>query len=385
MRAHFLLHALARLGATVDIVSLIHDDEEASHAGDLDALASSVRVVPVPRRLNTMKSVLALPGRRPTTHTMFDSPDLMPSLRAATASRRPDVVVAYCSGVAHLALSEPLADVPLVLDMVDVDSKKWEALAAVTAPPLSWVYHREARVLRRFEARIATHAQVNLVTTEREREALLGVAASARVEVMPNGVDVDALRPPSPPTDSPVVIFCGVLNYAPNEHAATLLAKDVWPLVRRHCPAARLMLVGSHPTAAVRALAHEGDGIVVTGAVPDVRPHLWSAAVSAAPIVTARGIQNKVLEAVAAGLPTVVTPNIFESLPSSVKAACVAADGASALADAIVSLLQLSPTERRARAARADLRSMTWEHQFAPLGGWLDQAMTGSRTATHSA
>ncbi|MCC7044039.1 MAG: TIGR03087 family PEP-CTERM/XrtA system glycosyltransferase [Acidobacteria bacterium] len=379
VRAHFLLRSL-QTQADVDVVSLVHDDDEASHAGDLRSLASSVYVARVPRTRNLIRSVMALPGGQPTTHTMLDSADLIPSITTAIRRRRPDVVLAYCSGMARLALARPLRGLPFILDMVDVDSAKWAALAEVGRPPLSWVHRREARVLRRFEGHAAVHAAANLVVTARERDTLLQIAPDARVEVIPNGVDVDALQPRSVPADCSTVVFCGVMNYAPNEQAAVLLARDVWPKVRQRLPGAALKIVGANPTRMVTSLADGDQGIEVTGSVPDVRPHLWSAAVAAAPIVTARGIQNKVLEAVAAGLPTVVTPNIFDSLPDAVRPACVQASGASELAAAIVNLLSLSPVERRAMAGRADVSELTWDHALAAIGPLLRAAASGELT-----
>jgi glycosyltransferase involved in cell wall biosynthesis len=105
-----------------------------------------------------------------------------------------------------------------------------------------------------------------------------------------------------------------------------------------------------------------------------VRPYLWRAAVAVTPILTARGIQNKVLEAVAAGLPTVVTPNIMSSLPATIADACVAGDTADALADAIVGRLEQSPEQRRALAARARVDALTWERQLAPVAAILAEA-----------
>jgi hypothetical protein len=108
--------------------------------------------------------------------------------------------------------------------------------------------------------------------------------------------------------------------------------------------------------------------------VSDVRPYLWGAAVAAAPLFTARGIQNKVLEAVASGLPTVVTPNMVDSLPKGVADACVVGASATELAAQIGGLLSMSPTERRAFANRADMRSLTWDRQLAPFQRLVDEA-----------
>src|SRR5690606_34666751 len=106
----------------------------------------------------------------------------------------------------------PLDSLPFVLDMVDVDSAKWEALARVTAPPKSWIYRREARVLGRFEAEASRAASSTLVVTPRERETLAALAPAANIIVVPNGVDVETLRPPEAPADSATVVFCGVMN-----------------------------------------------------------------------------------------------------------------------------------------------------------------------------
>ncbi len=124
------------------------------------------------------------------------------------------------------------------------------------------------------------------------------------------------------------MVFTGVFSYQPNEDGALWLIDHVWPRVRATVPQAHLTLVGMGPSPTLRRRAADA-GVEVTGAVPDVRPYLWRAAVAVAPLETARGVQNKVLEAVAAGLPAVVTPAVFEGLPDAVRPACrVAADAA---------------------------------------------------------
>jgi sugar transferase (PEP-CTERM/EpsH1 system associated) len=305
---------------------------------------------------------------------MLDAADLRSTIATAVAASPPDVVFAYCTGIAACALESPLTERPLVLDMVDVDSAKWTALAAVTPWPLSSIYRREARTLRAFEAVAARRAVATLITTTREADTLRSIATDARIEVVENGVDVASLQPRTPAAPSSDVVFCGVMNYAPNEQAVLWLARAIWPRVRARRPDATLTVVGSHPTRAIRSLADADAGIRITGAVPDVRPYLWRAAVAVAPIRTARGIQNKVLEAVAAGLPTVVTSNIMASLPETIADACVATDTADALADAIVRLLDQSPEQRRELAARARVEGLTWERRLAAVPAILAEA-----------
>jgi glycosyltransferase involved in cell wall biosynthesis len=283
--------------------------------------------------------------------------------------------------MARLALEPSLRDFPMVLDMVDVDSAKWAALASSSSWPKSWVFAREARTLGRFEAEATRHARATLVVTEKERQTLTRIAPGTRIEVIQNGVDAASLRPERAPSANPTVVFCGVMNYAPNEEGAVWLGRDVWPLVRRRREDARLEIVGSDPSRPVQDLAARDASITVTGRVPDVRPHLWSAAVGTAPLLTARGIQNKVLEAVAAGLPTVVTPVVRDGLPGEIAPACVTAEGATAFAEAIVRLLELSPADRRAMAERADVASLSWERRLAPVRAILSEAASPTNRA----
>src|SRR5262249_9227891 len=198
------------------------------------------------------------------------------------------------SGVARLALTKHLKNVPLVVDMVDVDSAKWRALSRRTHSPLRWIYAREARCLARFESEIVAHARTTLVVNERERDTLVRACPTADIRVVPNGIDLEQFRPSGHVrSGAPHVVFCGVMNYQPNEEAALRLIQRIWPAVRAAQPDARLLIVGAHPTARLRQAAERDETVEVTGAVPDGRPYLWNAAVSAAPIRSARGLEDK--------------------------------------------------------------------------------------------
>ncbi len=378
-RAYNLLKAL-RHRAKVDLVSLVHSEEEAGHGEEIRDQVDSLEMCRVPFVWNRIKGAAMLGTTRTLTHLLLDSPEVKPAVSRTIGRAKPDVVLVYCSSMGRFALESPLAGIPFVVDMVDVDSVKWHDLASRARPPFNWIYARETRLLGRFEAELAFRAHATTVVTRREARALTRLAPNARVEVSPLGIDMARLHPTGPPIDSQDVVFCGVMNYTPNEDAAVWVNRYVWPAVRARQPHARLLLVGSEPSARVKALANKAAGVEVTGTVNDVRPYLWNAAVSIAPLLTARGTQSKVLEAVACGLPTVITEVVADGLPEEVLPACSVAGTPEAFADAIVALLETPPAARRAQAGRAASASLSWDRSLEPLIALLEEAVRESRT-----
>jgi len=380
VRAYMILRTLAPR-FDVELVSLVHDDDELAQVPRIDALGARVSAFKTSPIHNHLRAAFHLAGSRPLTHCLLDAPGLLPALHKIVQKRPPDVVLAYCSGMARLAFEEPLSPYPLVIDLVDVDSAKWGTLARAAAWPRSWVFAREAKHLAAFERRAARKAITTLVVNDRERNLLQAMAPDAAIRVVPNGVAVDHLRPPSRPTDAPHVVFCGVMNYQPNVQGVLWFAREVWPLVRARHVDAQFTVVGSQPTTAIRKLASQNAGITVTGSVPDVREYLWEAAVSVAPLLTARGLQNKVLEAIAAGLPTVVTTAVADGLPRRVLAACSVADHGATFAERVLELLSLSGAQRRSLASHADLDHLRWDVQLAPIVPVLEQAAANAHVA----
>ena len=362
IRAYHTLRFLRRQGFDIHVVALAHDAAEVAQAAQLRDLAGSADVVRLPAMRNRVRGAAALAGSQALTHVLLDSGELEPLLAGLRRTFAPDLVFAFCSGMAKLALLPPLRDVPLAVDMVDVDSEKWIALARDSPPPLRWIYARESRLLRRFEARIACQARHTIVVNERERRSMMAIAPDASVTVIENGIDVDYFSPPEPGPRRPDVVFTGVFDYPPNASGAAWLVTEVWPLVVARHPEARLTLVGTGPSRALRALTAKQPSITVTGGVPDVRPYLWASTVGVAPIFVARGLQNKVLEAMAAGLQVVTTPAVADGLPESLRGACRSADTPTAFADAIGASLTANEQGRR-----PDLDHFRWETTLAAL------------------
>jgi sugar transferase (PEP-CTERM/EpsH1 system associated) len=374
LRAYHILKYL-KLRANLDLVSLVHDDDEAAHASDMAEVASTVTVVHVPKYRNHLRGLFHLAGEVPLTHLLLDGPGRPAAVRTVIARRPPDVVFAYGSGTARWALEAPLNELPLVIDFVDMDSQKWRELAGGARMPLSWIYRREAKHLGAFEARAALAARTNLVVNAREAGIASRLSPAATVRIIENGVDLEGLRPAHAPVERPQVVFCGVMNYAPNHHGIMWFIERVWPLVTRERTDATLAVVGSDPERALLAAATRDRSITVTGRVPDVRQWLWDSAIGIAPLHVARGLQNKVLEAIATGLPVVATSAVEQGLPPLAMPAVSVGDTEKDFASHVLRLLSMPARERRQLAESADLNSLTWSHTLEPLWPIFERAI----------
>ena len=383
LRAYHILQWL-RDRASVELVSLVHDDEEAGHVDEVRAFVPRVTTMRVRAIRNHVRAIATLATDSPLTHTLLDAPGIDAALTEIVRARRPDVVFAFGSGMGRFALAPPLSGIPLILDLVDVDSRKWLDLAATARPPLSWIYRREARTLGAFETRAATAAAATLVVNEREAEIARQLAPAAAVHVIANGVEIDRLRPTTGPSDRERVAFCGVMNYAPNDQGIRWFINEVWPIVKARRTGATLAVVGADPERSLQALCARDSSIELTGRVPDVRPWLWESAVAIAPLHVARGVQNKALEAIACGLPIVLTRAVAAGLPSGLEPAFTVADAAAHFARAVIEFLELPPATRRARAIAADLSTLRWSNTLQPLETLLRDAMSSSATKSDS-
>jgi sugar transferase (PEP-CTERM/EpsH1 system associated) len=370
IRAYHTLRFLRENGISTHVVALAHDDEEYAAAGQLNELCTSWDVIRVPRLRNLVRGAIALAGTRPLTHMLLDSPRLREVLARCRVAFEPDVVMAFCSGMARFALEPPLDDLPFVLDIVDVDSEKWSELAGQVAWPFNRIYGRESRRLAAFERQAAAAARVTFAINDAEAALLRELAPGAHVITVPNGVDVDYFRRPADFERRPHVIFTAVFDYPPNEAGALWTVEHVWPKVLKARPDATLMLVGARPTARLRRAVAAAQSVTLTGTVPDVRPHLWRSTVAIAPLALARGTQNKVLEALAAGLPIVSTPQVSAGLPDGLRCFCTASDSPQSFANAVIDWL----APRNPSPQRDAPRPVTWRGALAHLPDLMGEA-----------
>ena len=271
----------------------------------------------------------------------------------------------------------------LVMDLVDVDSSKWELYAEQKKPPAAWLYALESKRLARYEKRIAVAFDAVLLVSEAERDLLRERCGSLshRIRALPNGVDMEYFRPEAPGQDgqrnqgSRSIVFCGMMDYYPNVDAVVWFAREILPRLRDGLGAVGFRIVGARPTKEVRAL-QELPGVEVLGRVDDVRPFVLQADVSVAPIRIARGIQNKILEAMAMQKPVVATPQAFEGIQAQPGRDLLVAGTASAFTDAVSDFL--SNPDRRARIAENGRRFVEARHDWNHLLEGLAELLQSS-------
>ncbi|WP_340679171.1 TIGR03087 family PEP-CTERM/XrtA system glycosyltransferase [Paraglaciecola sp.] len=226
-----------------------------------------------------------------------------------------DVIYCSASSVAEYVFNseviQQLIKKPrLVMDFMDVDSDKWSQYAQQTSWPLKYIYQRETTLIACFEKKIANSFEHCILITQAEVDLFKQIHGSQfAIHAIENGLDTSTFYPPpsSRERQSPRLLFAGVMDYAPNVDAVMWFINQVWPSVIEKWPQATFCIAGMDPVDKIKKL-HGLSGIEITGFVEDIKPYFDNANIFVAPFRLARGVQNKVLQAFACGLPVIATP-----------------------------------------------------------------------------
>ncbi|WP_017665598.1 TIGR03087 family PEP-CTERM/XrtA system glycosyltransferase [Porphyrobacter sp. AAP82] len=385
IRSCHLLKALAKLGP-VHVGCFASEDGAGEEA--LAALAASCCVAPRTKPL-PLAGVEAVLCGRPVSLTAFHSARLARWVRETIARERIGAIVVF-SGQMGQYVPDDFAG-PVVIDLCDVDSAKFEAYAE--AGERVWINAREARLLAAEEERLGVRADATILISGAEAalyRSRLAAPDLVNVQVIGNGIDAAFFDPaataPHPAlagTGGAHFVFTGQMDYRPNEQAALWVIEALLPHLRARLPGACFHIVGRNPTRAL--LAQDGaPGVRVWCAVPDVRPFIAAADAVLAPLLIARGVQNKVLEAMAMARPVVLTPEAATGIAAKDGAHwLVCPPDPAAMADRIAALLAEPEAARRiGTAARAFvLAEHGWEAMMAPLARMVGSGSEGRRHA----
>ncbi len=373
IRAWHLFEQLAQT-YRVHLGCFIDDPADRAHLPELRGRCADLACFGLNRQGQKLKALARLRPGRPLSLGYFHDRRLHRWVREKLAGGI-DRAFVYCSAMAPYVMHA--TGVRRVLDMVDVDSEKWAAYAARSSPPARWVWAREGRTLLAFERRAALAFDHSLFVSQAEcrRFAALAPETAGRLGWLDNGVDLARFSPGFPatamPAGGPDLVFTGTMDYWPNIDAVGWFARNVLPLLRPSWPGVRFWIVGANPAAEVTELA-KLPGVRVTGRVADTRPYLAQAAVVVAPLRIARGIQNKVLEAMAMGRPVVASPQAYEGIHATAGRDLLVADGAGETAGRIAEVLQGRHPGLGAAAREAVERGHAWAATLAGLEALME-------------
>ncbi|MEC3949909.1 TIGR03087 family PEP-CTERM/XrtA system glycosyltransferase [Sphingobium sp. HWE2-09] len=379
IRSYHLLKRLAEM-APVHVGCFADDDRDQGFADEM-AQVSASQCVLLRDRSRVVAGLTGLAKRQSLLVSLFDHPDLHRWVAQTLAERPIRAVVAYSAQMAHFVPVLP-AGVRFLMDFVDFDSAKYAAYGAQGAGPMGWINRREGRVLLDFERATAARADVSSFVSEAEAALFRDACGlgSDRVVAIENGVALDYFDPAASfPAiergEGPLLVFTGQMDYRPNVEAVESFARQTLPAIRAVHPDARFAIVGRNPAKAVAALA-DLPGVIVTGGVPDVRGWLAAADVVVAPLRIARGIQNKVLEAMAMARPVVASPQAAEGIDATDEAhLLVAANPAEEAAKIVALLADPAKAVRLGMAARARMEA---RYRWSATLGNLPELLFGS-------
>ncbi|WP_338678653.1 TIGR03087 family PEP-CTERM/XrtA system glycosyltransferase [Janthinobacterium sp. TB1-E2] len=307
---HFRVH----LGCFID------DDDDWQHAKTVAALCASTRFIDLRRGPARWRAMQALLSRQAMSVQYYRDARLLQWVDGLVSGGKVRHALAFSGPMAQYIDGSASRHLHRVIDFVDVDSDKWRQYGDSKPWPMSQLYRREAQLLLQYERHIAQQFTAASFVSPAEAALFRQCAPMARRKTgyFNNGVDTAYFTPmPAQPGVYPAgvqaLVFTGAMDYWPNVDAVQWFVRHVWPALRRQFPQLQFYIVGSAPVPAVTALARVA-GVVVTGKVPDIRPYLAGAALAVAPLRIARGVQNKVLEAMAMGKIVLATPQALEGI-----------------------------------------------------------------------
>nr|WP_187363215.1 TIGR03087 family PEP-CTERM/XrtA system glycosyltransferase [Massilia frigida] len=376
IRSYHLLKHLAR-HYRVHLGTFVDDPDDWQHLPRVQALCASshfARLDPTRARVRSLGALLA---NRSLSLDYYRDKGMREWVAATMAANKVERILVFSSPMAQYA--EPYPQARRVVDFCDVDSDKWRQYAAQKSWPMSMLYAHEARQLLRYERKVALDSAAALFVSAPEAALFRQLApeSAERTGFFNNGVDTDYFTPhadyPNPfIAGQQALVFCGAMDYWPNVDAVTWFAREIFPAVLARHPAAQFVIVGARPAPDVLQLAAL-PGVSVTGTVPDVRPYVAHAALCVAPLRIARGIQNKVLEAMSMAKTVVVSPQALEGIAAEPGRDLLLALDAPQFGAAIGQALD-APRPDMGRAARHAVETQYgWCSNLAPVVSLLEQ------------
>jgi len=372
-------HTLKHLAGShrVYLGAFVDDSADWQYGKNLNELCEDVFLCPLNPLYARLRSIYGLLRGEPLTLPYYDDKRMREWVNNIVRNHDISKVYVFSSSMAQYVENIDLTQRKCVLDLVDVDSDKWLQYASAKRWPMSWLYSREARYLQKYEKKVANIFNVITFVSSQEAEFFKSIypGCKSRIAWFNNGVDCDYFSPDRtyPEVYEPgkkIIVFTGAMDYWANADAVTWFAREVFNKIHAVLPESQLYIVGAKPIKAVQQLA-EIPGVIVTGAVADVRPYLARANISVAPLRIARGVQNKVLEAMSMGLQVVATHAAVEGILSATSKRILICDDPQKMCLLIIKNLQEGGNSESKIAIRNSvLNEYSWTKNLAELDGY---------------
>jgi sugar transferase (PEP-CTERM/EpsH1 system associated) len=374
---HVIRH-LHEAGHEVTVASIVRTREEERAAAGIAEHCTRHLLERVSSSSSFARVAARLPGPLPSSMGYWYGPRLARRIRDLTDSESFDLAFVHSSAAAQYVLH--LEGLPKILDFGHLDSQEWLVRARTRSFPLAICYRAEGRRLERAEAALARRFDLCTCATRAGLATLGRYATGAAAGWFPDGVDGEYFSPAGTPYEPDTICFAGRMDHWASQEAMLRFCREVLPLLRVHRPGLRLDIVGARPNAAIRRLG-ELPGVRVTGSVPDVRPFVRAAALTVAPLASARGTAGTVLESLAMGVPVVSSSSAAAGVDAVPGEHLLVADEPGESRDAILALLE-NPAlrERFARAGRERVVSHHgWDGSLRMLDDLVERRLGGTR------
>jgi sugar transferase (PEP-CTERM/EpsH1 system associated) len=388
IRSFHLLRYLAER-YRVHLGTFLDDDADIPYVERLQNFCASVHIVRLRPSLARLRSLTGLLFAEPLTVPYYRDRSLVRWIARTIAQHAIERVLVFSSSMAQFLPARRLAYE--VVDFVDVDSDKWRQYSGLRAWPIRSVYAREARLLLSWERAVAARATHSVFVSDVEA-GLFGMVAPEvkdRIVSVSNGVDTAYFSPDhcfnSPyGSDVQAVVFSGAMDYWPNIDATYWFSREVLPGIVSAVPDVRFYIVGMNPAPSVRALTKD-ERVVVTGRVDDIRPYLAHAKLVVAPLRLARGVQNKVLEAMAMSRPVVASVACAAALSALPGIDFETADSAEAWVTKVLDLLRSGRSEAMGAAARARvIKDYGWKGNLSRIASLFESRLHADQHGNRS-
>lgn len=373
IRALWQLKALSK-AHEVDLFCFCDDPADMEYADELKKYCQEIYVEPLTKLRSRTRAVRALLQGEPFSLHFFRSDTMRRRVQEAYQRRGYDAVVAFSSSMAPYAEELPIRR---VADIVDCDSEKWHEYARQSGMWASWFWKMEGNRLGAYEDHLARTFEATTLCTEAEAALLRSRCSDGRILELAHPVDLDYWNPSKVEVTEEIrrfgryVIFSGSMDYLPNVDAVVFFAKEVLPKLRSIRRDLQFVIAGRAPAREVRLLDENEPGVIATGTVEDIRPYLKGAAAAVSPLRIARGVQNKILEAMAMGLPVVTTRKAAAAFPDDFRRLLRMADEPEDIAAAVLHAIDSKPN--------VAVRQAITEHFGQGLDEKLCEIVTGAK------